>query len=36
MFNRLLDCVAPEEIPNVSFGLNAALTSKLTGYSPTG
>lgn len=31
MFNRLLDGVAPEEIPNVSFGLNAALTSALTG-----
>jgi TetR/AcrR family transcriptional regulator, cholesterol catabolism regulator len=31
MFNRLLDGVAPEEIPNISFGLNAALTSALAG-----
>ncbi|MBV8177848.1 MAG: TetR/AcrR family transcriptional regulator [Mycobacterium sp.] len=31
MFNRLLHGVAPEEIPNISFGLNAALTSALTG-----
>ena len=29
MFNRLLEGVAAEEIPNVSFGLNAALTSAL-------
>lgn len=30
MFNRLLDGVAPEEIPNVSFGINAALASAAT------
>ena len=30
MFNRLLNGVAPEEISNVSFGLNAALTGALT------
>ena len=30
MFDRLLESVAPEHIPNVSFGLNAALTSALT------
>lgn len=29
MFDRLLEGVAVEEIPNVSFGLNAALTSAL-------
>ena len=31
MFNRLLDSVAPEDIPNVSFGINSALTGALTG-----
>jgi TetR/AcrR family transcriptional regulator, cholesterol catabolism regulator len=31
MFNRLLDGVAPEEIPNVGFGINAALSSAVTG-----
>ena len=30
MFDRLLDGIAPEDIPNLSFGLNAALTSALT------
>ena len=30
LFNRLLDGVAPEEIPNVSFGINAALASAVT------
>ena len=30
MFDRLLEGVAPERIPDVSFGLNAALTSALT------
>ena len=30
MFNRLLDGIAPEEIPNVSFGINAALASAVT------
>jgi TetR/AcrR family transcriptional regulator, cholesterol catabolism regulator len=30
MFNRLLEGVAEDEIPNVSFGLNAALTNALT------
>ena len=30
MFDRLLEGVAPEQMPNVSFGLNAALTSALT------
>ena len=31
MFNRLLDDVAPQDIPNVSFGINAALASAVTG-----
>lgn len=31
MFNRLLDGIAPEEIPNVSFGINAALSSAIAG-----
>ena len=31
MFNRLLGSVAPEDIPNVSFGINAALASAVTG-----
>jgi TetR/AcrR family transcriptional regulator, cholesterol catabolism regulator len=31
MFNRLLEGVAEDEIPNVSFGLNAALSNALTG-----
>jgi TetR/AcrR family transcriptional regulator, cholesterol catabolism regulator len=30
MFDRLLEGIAPERIPDVSFGLNAALTSALT------
>ena len=30
MFNRLLDGVAPEDIPNVSFALNAALSGALS------
>jgi AcrR family transcriptional regulator len=30
MFDRLLEGIAPEQIPDVSFGLNAALTSALT------
>ncbi|MFI5507916.1 TetR family transcriptional regulator [Mycobacterium sp. NPDC051804] len=30
MFDRLLEGVAPELVPNVSFGLNAALSSALT------
>lgn len=30
LFNRLLDGIAPEEIPNVSFGINAALASAVT------
>jgi AcrR family transcriptional regulator len=29
LFNRMLDGVAPEEIPNLSFGINAALSSAL-------
>jgi TetR/AcrR family transcriptional regulator, cholesterol catabolism regulator len=29
MFNRLLEGVAPEDIPNITFGLNAALSSSL-------
>jgi TetR/AcrR family transcriptional regulator, cholesterol catabolism regulator len=31
MFNRLLEGVAEDDIPNVSFGLNAALTNALAG-----
>jgi AcrR family transcriptional regulator len=31
MFNRLLDGTAAEDIPNVTFGLNAALSSSLAG-----
>ena len=31
MFNRLLDGIAAEDIPNVTFGLNAALSSSLAG-----
>jgi AcrR family transcriptional regulator len=31
MFNRLLDGITPEEIPNVSFGINAALSSAIAG-----
>jgi TetR/AcrR family transcriptional regulator, cholesterol catabolism regulator len=31
MFNRLLEGVAPEDVPNVTFGLNAALSSSLAG-----
>jgi AcrR family transcriptional regulator len=30
MFDRLLGGIAPEHVPNVSFGLNAALSSALT------
>ena len=29
LFNRLLDGIAPERIPNLSFGINAALSSSL-------
>ena len=31
MFNSLLEGVAPEDIPNITFGLNAALSSALAG-----
>ena len=31
MFNRLLEGVAPESVPNITFGLNAALSSSLGG-----
>lgn len=31
LFHRLLSGVAPEQLPNVSFGLDAALASALTG-----
>jgi len=31
MFNGLLEGVAPEDIPNITFGLNAALSSALAG-----
>ena len=31
MFNRLLEGVAPENVPNITFGLNAALSSSLAG-----
>jgi len=31
LFNRLLEGVAPEDVPNVSFGLDAALASAVTG-----
>jgi TetR/AcrR family transcriptional regulator, cholesterol catabolism regulator len=31
MFNRLLEGVAPEDIPNITFGVNAALSSSLAG-----
>jgi len=31
MFNRLLEGVAPENVPNITFGLNAALSSSLGG-----
>jgi TetR/AcrR family transcriptional regulator, cholesterol catabolism regulator len=31
MFNRLLEGIAPEDVPNVTFGLNAALSSSLAG-----
>jgi TetR/AcrR family transcriptional regulator, cholesterol catabolism regulator len=31
LFNRLLEGVAPENIPNITFGLNAALSNSLTG-----
>jgi TetR/AcrR family transcriptional regulator, cholesterol catabolism regulator len=31
LFNRLLDGVAPQQIPNITFGLNAALSNAITG-----
>ena len=31
MFNRLLEGVALEDVPNITFGLNAALSSSLAG-----
>ncbi|MGA9492919.1 MAG: TetR family transcriptional regulator [Mycobacterium sp.] len=31
MFNRLLEGIAPEDVPNITFGLNAALSSSLAG-----
>jgi TetR/AcrR family transcriptional regulator, cholesterol catabolism regulator len=31
LFNRLLEGVAPEDVPNITFGLNAALSSSLAG-----
>jgi AcrR family transcriptional regulator len=31
MFNRLLEGIAPEDIPYITFGLNAALSSSLAG-----
>jgi hypothetical protein len=31
MFNSLLEGVAPQAIPNITFGLNAALSSSLAG-----
>jgi TetR/AcrR family transcriptional regulator, cholesterol catabolism regulator len=31
MFNRLLEGIAAEDIPNITFGLNAALSSSLAG-----
>ena len=31
MFNRLLEGVAPEDIPNISFGISAALNNALAG-----
>jgi AcrR family transcriptional regulator len=31
MFNRLLEGVAPADVPNITFGLNAALSSSLAG-----
>ncbi|RDH79815.1 TetR/AcrR family transcriptional regulator [Mycolicibacterium moriokaense] len=31
LFNRLLEGVAPEDVPNITFGLNAALTNGLAG-----
>ena len=31
MFNSLLDGLAPEDIPNITFGLNAALSNALAG-----
>jgi AcrR family transcriptional regulator len=31
MFNRLLDGVAPEDIPNISFGISATLSNALAG-----
>ena len=31
MFNRLLEGVSPEDVPNITFGLNAALSSSLAG-----
>ena len=31
MFDSLLDGVAPEDIPNITFGLNGALSNALAG-----
>jgi threonine/homoserine efflux transporter RhtA len=31
MFDSLLDGLAPEDIPNITFGLNAALSNALAG-----
>jgi AcrR family transcriptional regulator len=31
MFNRLLEGVAPEDVPNITFGLDAALSSSVAG-----
>jgi hypothetical protein len=31
MFNRLLEGIAAEDVPNITFGLNAALSSSLAG-----
>jgi AcrR family transcriptional regulator len=31
LLNRLLEGIAPQHIPNITFGLNAALSSSLTG-----
>ena len=31
MFNRLLEGIAAEDIPNITFGLNAAMSSSLAG-----
>lgn len=31
LFNGLLEGVAPQDVPNITFGLNAALSSSLAG-----